>query len=684
MVDKLTVDGSALARTFDNSKGALLSNDGCLEIYRDDSVPFIDFKTSISEDHDCRIQQASNGLTFITGGNGSALERMRIDSSGNVGIGVSSVIGKLHANDGSGAVLTLTRTSGATSGNLGKIRFGNTNIDSALASVTAIQDGATNNSALTFGTQSTGAAEVERMRIDSSGRLGIGTASPAQLLDIASTAPNMRFTDTVDGHSEIDGNAANLKFNADKGNTKVNSNISFAVDNAERMRINSSGNLGINTTSPGDLVEVKTGLDRSLLIRGNRTSSPVDLFAGNPAAAYGLRDMSFSANTLRFGTGASTGTTATERLRIDSSGAASFKGGTVLVEATSNTTNAQLSLGRPNSTSAGYIRYINNENAMAFRTSGSGEDMRLDSSGRLLLGTSSSNDIFQESQLQIEGNTSAKASLSIHQNQSAVDGPQLILGKSRGSGSVGASDILGDIVFAGNDGTDVNSRGAIIRAKIDGTPGSNDLPTHLAFMTTADGASSPTERMRISNNGELRLNTGGGNVDVGSGTTDGVTFYNPSNPSAGALQTSTNGGPAMYLRRRTSDGTIIDFRRDTTSVGTISVTTTATAYNTSSDYRLKENVVDIADGITRVKQLQPRRFNFIADADTTVDGFLAHEAQTVVPEAVTGTHNEVDDDGNAVMQGIDQSKLVPLLTAALQEAIAKIETLEQRLTDAGF
>ena len=143
--------------------------------------------------------------------------------------------------------------------------------------------------------------------------------------------------------------------------------------------------------------------------------------------------------------------------------------GTVLVEATSNTTNAQLSLGRPNSTSAGYIRYINNENAMAFRTSGSGEDMRPDSSGRLLVGTSSSNDIFQESQLQIEGNTSAKASLSIHQNQSAVDGPQLILGKSRGSGSVGSSDILGDIVFAGNDGTDVNSRGAIIRAKIDGT-----------------------------------------------------------------------------------------------------------------------------------------------------------------------------------------------------------------------
>ena len=84
--------------------------------------------------------------------------------------------------------------------------------------------------------------------------------------------------------------------------------------------------------------------------------------------------------------------------------------------------------------------------------------------------------------------------------------------------------------------------------------------------------------------------------------------------------------------------------------------------------------------IDRVKALAPKRFNFIEDADTTLDGFLAHEAQTVVPEAVTGTKDEVDDDGNAVMQGIDQSKLVPLLTGALQEAIAKIEVLEARVT----
>jgi len=115
------------------------------------------------------------------------------------------------------------------------------------------------------------------------------------------------------------------------------------------------------------------------------------------------------------------------------------------------------------------------------------------------------------------------------------------------------------------------------------------------------------------------------------------------------------------------------------SVGSISSNGSSTAYNTTSDYRLKENVVEVTDGISRVKLLKPSRFNFIVDPDKTVDGFLAHEVQDVVPEAITGTKDEVDADGNPKYQGIDQSKLVPLLTAALQEAITKIESLEARV-----
>jgi len=148
--------------------------------------------------------------------------------------------------------------------------------------------------------------------------------------------------------------------------------------------------------------------------------------------------------------------------------------------------------------------------------------------------------------------------------------------------------------------------------------------------------------------------------------------------SSFAMQVFTN---RFFVVRKDSSATAVftSFQNSSgTQVGTITASESATAYNTSSDYRLKENVVAISNGITRLKQLKPKRFNFIIDPDTTLDGFLAHEV-TAVPEAITGSHNEVDSDGNPVYQGIDQSKLVPLLTAALQEAVAKIEALETRV-----
>jgi len=133
---------------------------------------------------------------------------------------------------------------------------------------------------------------------------------------------------------------------------------------------------------------------------------------------------------------------------------------------------------------------------------------------------------------------------------------------------------------------------------------------------------------------------------------------------------ANGGNSAVMIEFRDSGGN---------SRGTIFTSTSATTYNTSSDYRLKENQVEISDGITRLKTLKPYRFNFKVDPDTTVDGFFAHEVQLVVPQAITGTKDEVDSDNNPVYQGIDQSKLVPLLTAALQEAIAKIEVLETKV-----
>ena len=129
---------------------------------------------------------------------------------------------------------------------------------------------------------------------------------------------------------------------------------------------------------------------------------------------------------------------------------------------------------------------------------------------------------------------------------------------------------------------------------------------------------------------------------------------------------------------RNSTGLVLSFTRQGGDQGGITVGVGYVSYGSGSDYRLKENVAPLTDAITRIKQLEPKRFNFIQDTtDTLRDGFLAHEVSSIVPEAITGTKDEVDSDNNPVYQQIDQAKLVPLLTASIQELITKVETLEQ-------
>jgi hypothetical protein len=143
----------------------------------------------------------------------------------------------------------------------------------------------------------------------------------------------------------------------------------------------------------------------------------------------------------------------------------------------------------------------------------------------------------------------------------------------------------------------------------------------------------------------------------------------------GRIFASRNGTAAITANRNTSDGELFSLRREGVSVGSISVTTTATSFNTSSDYRLKEDLRPVADACARLMALKPVNFAWKSNG-SRVDGFLAHEAQEVVPEAVTGQKDAVDEDGNPEYQGIDQSKLVPLLVAALQDALRRIEALE--------
>lgn len=116
-----------------------------------------------------------------------------------------------------------------------------------------------------------------------------------------------------------------------------------------------------------------------------------------------------------------------------------------------------------------------------------------------------------------------------------------------------------------------------------------------------------------------------------------------------------------------------------TVIGSISTTSAATAYNTTSDYRLKENVIPISNALSKVSALNPTHFNFKNDENNEMDGFIAHEVQAVAPYAVTGVKDAQDKDGLPIYQQVDYAKLTPLLTAAIQELSVEVRTLRAEI-----
>ena len=368
-----------------------------------------------------------------------------------------------------------------------------------------------------------------------------------------------------------------------------------------------------------------------------------------------------------------------------------------LTFATPNDKQGRINFTDPDANNQGRFIYDHADNSLAIHTNGS-ERMSIDSSGNVGIGTTSPSNPLDI----VAANT---------------------LGSSFTGGTFGQGIIVSPTSYNNGhfvsliEGSYVDNYGkpnVRVGAMYNGS-GSN-----ICFGTSnAYGSGVTNEAMRINSDGRVLISK-----TTTAEATEGIRFDGATGSNKGRGFFCTDNNYCLSLRRNTDNGSMILFKREASTVGSISSTTSATSYNTSSDHRLKENVEDMTGAITRVKQLQPRRFSWIVDDEdaANVDGFLAHEAQSVVPEAVTGTHNETRAVTNAVLsadgvlldedilqadwtankgdadddlypsdstwtashtenvyQGIDQAKLVPLLTGALQEAIAKIEALEARV-----
>jgi hypothetical protein len=185
-----------------------------------------------------------------------------------------------------------------------------------------------------------------------------------------------------------------------------------------------------------------------------------------------------------------------------------------------------------------------------------------------------------------------------------------------------------------------------------------------------------SEKMRITAAGVLLVgNTSAPNP--GAATTVSGFAINGSGNDA-YISHKIDNGPCAYFRRDGSDGIVLAFYKANSSVGTIAITDTTTTYNTTSDYRLKESVKPLFGGLDRVNALKPSVYTWKSDGSNG-EGFLAHELAEVVPIAVTGEKDAVNDDGSINPQSVDLSKVVPILVASIQELSDIVKRQENRI-----
>jgi hypothetical protein len=590
---------------------------------------------------------AADTIAFSEGG----AEAMRIDSSGNVGIGTSAPARRLQVSNTSGDSYIGIEASNA---NISGILFADPD-DNNIGRLS--YDHATDSLQSWTNNQ-------ERMRIDSAGNLGLGVTPSAwqttnsvralefnagSVFSFGSASINLYQNAYLGASNAIysrTGSAAGayaVDLGIHKWFTAPSGTAGDAISFTERMRITGDGNVGIGTSSPGAKLEV----------------------LGNSAD-----------------------------IRINESG-----GGDLRLSVTGSTT-------RLNAFSNHPMLFLTNNN----------ERMRITGDGNVGIGTSS-----PATKLVLAGDNSGLAENNTLRFWDTDGGTE-------------ANQQLGKIEFFSSD---ASTPGASVKAYIGAFAQDTTPDVYLSFATdTTTGT--PTERMRITNTGNVGIGTNspGARLDVGyvagsvalrvSRDADsrldfyqgGGISYIDSSPAGGQLAfatvgteraritsagsllvgTTTNlGAGGISLAPFTSGFAVVNnnsaaasgfvfqsFRRSGTEIGFIDQNgTTAVRYSTTSDYRLKEDVAPMTGALAKVAQLKPCTYKWKADGSDG-EGFIAHELQEICPAGVSGTKDAVDEEGNPRYQGIDTSFLVATLTAAIQEQQAIIESLKARLDAANI
>jgi hypothetical protein len=648
-----------------------------------------------------------------------------ISSGEDVGIGtaspnISSVGKALTINTTSSVILELAKNGS---------RVANFYSDGTNASLTN-----NTNNALTFLTNNS-----ERMRIDNSGNVGIGTTSPSAQLHISGTDTSdqviIENTDTGGGSapdlvlfrnssSPADNDViGRIDFRGDDDNGTARDYVtlfstitdastatpagSFAIQTRNgssqttRLIVDGSGNVGIGTSSPDTNLDIERSSNDTGGIKVQNTNNSqgsavaqVEISGGDNAYANLLLECNSTNHSVRQdGSGNLKFINATtERMRIDSSGNVGI-----------GTSSPSEPL-RIQSDDGGDFDPSNVvlNNALMLKNSTSGANNCI----TIAMATESNGEVYL-STVQNSSNNAADFAISTRDSGARAERMRIA---SDGNVAIGGTPDSAFRLSVNGDGSNEIGATQYRNASSGGnvfTCGMLSATSSSALLNVVGNANlviktNDTERMRIDGSGYIYVATGG------------------AEPSASQVGVSIKGAQGQNFWKSANSGTSgydhLKFFNGNGAVGSIFTNGSATTYSTSSDYRLKENVTTSWDATTRLKQLKPSRFNFIADADTTVDGFLAHEVSSIVPEAIGGTKDATEELTNVVLnadgtvnksdisqsdwtagksdgtyvsdttwvasktvpkyQSIDQSKLVPLLVKTIQELEARITILE--------